>query len=208
MGRALATWLLITAAAATPTANPREVVEAAVVRVINVLEESQRGRSNPEPAARLSQDRARLEIRRIATDLLDFTEVGRRALGRHWAARTPQEQTEFISLFTDLLERAYVGKIEAYSGEKIVYIGETVDGDYATVRCRVLTKRRNETTLDYRLHRQGAQWKVYDLLIDGVSFVATYRAEFNRIIQGYSWDELMDRLRKKRIEARTAFDRS
>ncbi len=207
MGRALATWLLITAAAATPAANPREVVEAAVVRVINVLEESQRGRSEPELAARMTRDRVRLEIRRIATDLFDFPEIGRRALGRHWAGRTAAEQTEFIALFTDLLERAYVGKLEAYAGERIVYLGETVDGDYATVRCRILTKRRSETTLDYRLHRNGAHWKVYDLLIDGVSFVSTYRAEFNRIIQAHSWDELMDRLRKKRIEARTVLDR-
>lgn len=208
MGRALATWLLITAAAATPTTSPRGVVESAVTRVIAVLEESQRGRSEPTPAARVGRDQARIELRRIASELFDFPEVGRRALGRHWAGRTADEQTEFIALFTDLLERAYVGKLEAYSDEKIVYGAESVDGDYATVRCRILTKRRSETALDYRLHRAGAGWKVYDLLIDGVSFVSTYRAEFNRIIQAYSWDELMDRLRKKRIEARTVVDRS
>src|SRR2546428_239010 len=158
----------------------------------------QAGRPNPE--------KVRLEIRRIATDLFDFDEVSRRALSRHWAARTSQEQAEFISLFTDLLERSYVGKIESYSGEKIAYTGELVDGDYATVRSRIVSKRRTETALDYRLHRAGGRWKVYDVMIDGVSFVPTYRSEFNRIIQSSSWDDLMNRLRKKRIEIRTVVD--
>ncbi|HEV8642827.1 MAG TPA: ABC transporter substrate-binding protein [Methylomirabilota bacterium] len=203
MGKTLAAWLLMAVAAAAPTMTPRDVVQSAVMRVLQTIEDTQ-----PTPqSARPSPEKARLEIRRIATDLFDFDEVSRRALSRHWAARSSQEQAEFISLFTDLLERSYVGKIESYSGEKIVYTGELVDGDYATVRSRVVSKRRTETALDYRLHRTGGRWKVYDVLIDGVSFVSTYRSEFNRIIQSSSWDDLMDRLRKKRIEIRTVVDR-
>lgn len=203
MGKTLAAWLLMAVAAAAPTMTPRDVVQSAVMRVLQTI-----GDTQPTPqSARPSPEKARLEIRRIATDLFDFDEVSRRALSRHWAARSSQEQAEFISLFTDLLERSYVGKIESYSGEKIVYTGELVDGDYATVRSRVVSKRRTETALDYRLHRTGGRWKVYDVLIDGVSFVSTYRSEFNRIIQSSSWDDLMDRLRKKRIEIRTVVDR-
>src|SRR5439155_247108 len=83
--------------------------------------------------------------------------------------------------FTDLLERSYVGKIETYSGEKIVYTGEVVDGNYATVRSRIITRRRTDTALDYRMHEIDGRWKVYDVLIDGVSFVSTYRSEISAV---------------------------
>jgi phospholipid transport system substrate-binding protein len=187
--------------------TPRDTVESAVTRVVQTLEGVQTQRADATPAARAARQRVRDALRRVAVVLFDFEEVGRRALGRHWAGRSAEEQAEFLGLFTDLLERAYVGRIESYSGEKIVYTGEVVDGDYATVRSRILT-RRAETGLDYRLHRAGDRWKVYDILIDGVSFVSTYRSEFNRIIQLHSWGELMDRLRQKRIEIRTVLDRS
>jgi len=205
MGRALAAWLLIATAGAQGM-TPRDVVESAVTRVVQTIEAAQ-GRPQPARAGRPQTDGARAEIRRIAVELFDFGEVGRRALGRHWSGRSPQEQADFVALFTELLERAYVGKIEAYSGEQIVYTGELVDGDYAVVRSRINTKRRTETALDYRLHRTDGRWKVYDVLIDGVSFVSTYRSEFNRVIQLHSWDELMDRLRKKQIPG-TVADRS
>jgi phospholipid transport system substrate-binding protein len=203
MGKALAAWLLITAAVATPAVAPRDVVQSAVGQVVAVLEEAQASRQQPSRAAMPAVERTRTELRRIAADLFDFAEISRRALSRHWAGRSRAERREFIGLFTDLLERSYVGKIESYSGEKIVYIGETVDGDYASVRSRIITKRRNDTTLDYRLQRVEGRWKVYDVLIDGVSFVSTYRSEFNRIIQSASYDELLERLRKKQIEIRT-----
>lgn len=203
MSKVLAAWLLITAAAATPTVAPREVVQSAVNRVLAVIEQNQASRHEPSRASMPSVERTRTEIRHIAGDLFDFEEISRRALSRHWAGRTRAEQVEFIGLFTDLLERSYVGKIEAYSGEKIAYVGENVDGDYASVRSRIITKRRSDTSLDYRLHRINGHWKVYDVLIDGVSFVSTYRSEFNRIIQSFSYDELLERLRKKQIEIRT-----
>jgi phospholipid transport system substrate-binding protein len=205
MSRALAAWLLIATAGAQGM-SPRDVVQTAVAHVVQIIETAQ---AAPQPArAGRALDGTRAEIRKTAGELFDFGEIGRRALGRHWGGRSPQDQAEFVALFTDLLERAYVGKIEAYSGEQIVYSGELIDGEYATVKSRVHSKRRAEVALDYRLHRTDGRWKVYDVLIDGVSFVSTYRSEFNRIIQLNSWDELMDRLRKKQIPARTVADRS
>lgn len=199
MGKAFAAWLLVAAAAASSGATPRDVVQSAVTRVIQTIENTGANHPGAPIVRRKGNDRARIEIRRIATELFDFEEISRRALSRHWAARTAAEQAEFTALFTALLERAYVGRIESYSGEKIVYTEGRVDGEYATVRSRIITRRRTETALDYRLHRVGGRWKVYDVLIDGVSFVSTYRSEFNRVIKSYSWDELMDRLRKKSV---------
>jgi phospholipid transport system substrate-binding protein len=199
MGKALATWLLVATAAASPAAGPRDVVQSAVARVIVALHKSD-SESDASPTMRLVAEQRRLEIRRVASELFDFDEISRRALSRYWAGRTPAEQAEFTRLFTDLLERAYIGRIEAYSGEKIIYGSEAVDGNFATVRSKVLSRRNTETPLEYRLHLKNGRWKVYDVLIDNVSFVSTYRSEFHRILQRESYAELLDRLRKQSVE--------
>jgi phospholipid transport system substrate-binding protein len=199
MGKTLAAWLLVATAAAAPTAGPRDVVQAAVSRVAIALQKTE-SETDASATRRLTAEQRRLEIRRVAGDLFDFDEISRRALSRHWAARTPEEQAEFTRLFTDLLERAYIGRIESYSGEKILYGLEVIDGSFATVRSKVLTRRNTETPLEYRLHLKDGRWKVYDVLIDNVSFVSTYRSEFSRILQRESYAALLDRLRKQSVE--------
>jgi phospholipid transport system substrate-binding protein len=193
MGQLLATLLLVAAATSEPVPTPREVVQAAVTRVVAVVPEPRGGGEGR--TARVEE--ARAEVRRIAGDLFDFDEMARRSLSRHWAARTPAERTEFVHLFTDLLERTYLGRIQSYAGEKIVYLGEGIDGSFATVKSKVVTPRRTETALDYRLQLKNGRWRVYDVLIDGVSFVSTYRSEFDRVIQAGSYGELLERLRGK-----------
>ena len=199
MGKALATWLLVATAAAAPAAGPRDVVQSAVTRVVVALQKTD-SESDASPTKRLVAEQRRLDIRRVASELFDFDEISRRALSRYWASRTSEEQAEFTRLFTDLLERAYIGRIESYSGEKIVYGSEVVDGNFATVRSKVLSRRNTETPLEYRLHLKDGRWKVYDVLIDNVSFVSTYRSEFHRILQRESYAALLDRLRKQSVE--------
>ena len=193
MGKSLAAWLMVAGAIAA-TATPREVVQTAVSRVITVMQE--------DPG----RQQARAEIRKAAASLFDFEEMAKRTLTRHWTARAPQEQAEFVRLFRDLLERSYLGRIESWSGEKILYTGEAVDGSFASVRSKIIT-RRAEVALEYRLLQRDGRWRVYDVLIDGVSFVSTYRGQFERIIQESSWDGLMDKLRKRAIHT-TVFDRA
>ena len=193
MGKALAAWLMVAGAAmAAPVMGPRQAVESAVVRVTGLI---QTGEVKGKPVA----DR-RAEVRRIARELFDFDEISRRALSRHWQVRTPEEQAEFVALFSDLLERSYLNRIEAYAGEKISYTGESMDGGFATVRSKVVTQRRTETALDYRMHVRDGRWRVYDVLIDGVSFVSTYRSQFDRVIQAESYASLVDRLKKKNFD--------
>jgi len=199
MGKALAAWLLVATATASPAVSPRDVVQSAVSRVVIALQKTD-SETDASPTRRLSSEQRRTEIRRVATDLFDFDEISRRALSRYWTTRTAEEQAEFTRLFTDLLERAYIGRIESYSGEKIVYGTEVVDGSFATVRSKVLTRRNTETPLEYRLHLRDGRWKVYDILIDNVSFVSTYRSEFSRILQRESYADLLDRLRKQSVE--------
>lgn len=180
--------------------TPRDVVRSAVMRVILTLEDAQFNRPEPQQAGRPSPEKARLEIRRIATELFDFEEVARRALSRHWASRTKQEQAEFVSLFTDLLERSYLNRIEAYAGERIIYTSEVIDGTYATVRSKLVAQRRSEIRIDYRMRLRDSRWHVYDVLIDGVSFVSTYRSQFDRVIQAESYGALVERLRKRNLD--------
>jgi len=192
MGKAFAAWLMVAGVVAAPATGPRETVETAVVRVVEVLQQ-------PEATGPAQSERA-AEIKRIARDLFDFDEIARRALSRHWAGRTPVQHTEFVGLFTDLLERSYLNRIEAYAGERIVYTGEAVDGTFATVRSKVITQRRTELGIDYRMHLRGSRWQVYDVLIDGVSFVSTYRSQFDRVIQAESYGALVERLRKRSLD--------
>ncbi len=199
MERALAAWLLV-AASTTSMASPTEVVQVAVEQVVRVAEDADLGR----PAA---AEQRRTEIRRIAENLFDFPEMARRSLARHWTDRTSQQRQEFVRLFTAILERSYFGRLENYSGERIVYTGETVDGDFATVRSKIVVGRKGEVPVEYRLHLVGSRWAVYDVLIEGVSFVSTYRAQFNRIIQTSSYADLIEKMRAKELEL-TTFDQS
>src|SRR5262249_14078403 len=160
MGKALAAWIMMAGAVAAPAMGPRETVETAVVRVINLTQDIEPA-AKPEAAAPRQSADKRTEIRRIARDLFDFEEVTRRPLSRHWAARTADERAEFVALFTEMLERAYINRVEAYAGENITYVGEAIDANYAPVRSKILTDRRSEITLDYRMPLRHGRSRVY-----------------------------------------------
>ena len=169
---------------------PTEQLRTQIERAIKVLED-------PEFAKESRMPERRVAIRRIANEIFDFTETTRRSLGPHWQARTPQEREEITRLFADLLERSYIGKIEMYSGEKIQFIGDSVDGDQANVRTRLVTKQGTEVPVDYRMHKVGDRWLTYDVSIEGVSLVANYRTQFNSVIRTGSYDELVKKMRAR-----------
>ena len=162
-------------------------------RVIKVLEDTELKREG-----RSAERRA--VIRRIANDIFDFTETTRLSLGMHWQGRTAAEREEIVRLYADLLERSYIGKIEAYSGERIQFLGDALDGDQATVRTRLVTKAGAEIPVEYRMHRVGDRWLAYDVAIESVSMVANYRVQFNKIIQTAGYKALVDKLAAKRDE--------
>jgi phospholipid transport system substrate-binding protein len=132
--------------------------------------------------------------------IFDYGEMAKRSLGVHWKKRSSAEQKEFVGLFATLLENSYANKIESYRDEKILYDKETVDGDYAEVKSRVVTAKRDEYTLDYRLLKQGGRWMVYDVVIEGVSLVSNYRNQFNKIIRNQGYAELVKKLKTKKEE--------
>jgi phospholipid transport system substrate-binding protein len=142
----------------------------------------------------------RKSVRKIAEDIFDFGETAKRSLGRHWLARTPAEREEFVGLFADLLERSYISKIELFNGEKIQFVGDTADGDQTIVRTKIVTKQGTEVPVDYRMLKKGDRWLVYDVVIEGVSLVANYRTQFNKIIQTSSYQELVKKMKTKQEE--------
>jgi phospholipid transport system substrate-binding protein len=177
---------------------PTEQLRTHIDRAIKVLED-------PDLAKEGRMTERRVAIRRIANDIFDFTETTRRSLGPHWQARTPQEREEITRLFADLLERSYIGKIEMYSGEKIQFVGDNVEGEQATVRTRLVTKQGVEIPVDYRMHRvAGERWLSYDVVIEGVSLIANYRAQFNKIIQTSGYPSLVNKLAAKEQEGMQA----
>jgi phospholipid transport system substrate-binding protein len=145
------------------------------------------------------QDR-RAAVRKIAHEVFDVGETAKRALARHWQSRSAAERDEFIQLFAELLERSYISRIDEYGGEKVRYVSETVDGDRAVVRARVVTKKGTEVPVESRLIQRGERWLIYDILIENVSLIANYRAQFDKIIRTTSFDELVRRLKTRRDE--------
>jgi phospholipid transport system substrate-binding protein len=182
---------MLAASAPAWAGPPTEQLRVQMDRVIKVLED-------PELKREGRQVERRAAIRRLANEIFDFTETTRRSLGQHWHARTPAEREQFVRLYADLLERSYIGKIELYSGERIQFVGDTIEGDLATVRTRLVTKAGTEIPVDYRMHRAaGDRWLTYDVAIEGVSMVANYRAQFNKIIQSSGYPSLVSKLTEK-----------
>jgi len=196
----LALLCLLGVLAAIPAADgagpgPTEQLRGAIDQILQVLE---------DPALKGSvraADRHRA-VRQITDEIFDFEETARRAMAQHWRSLTPAQRSEFVETFSDLIERAYMSKIELYSGEKIQYPGERVEGDVATVATRILTKKGAEVPIDYRMLKRGERWRVYDVSIEGVSLVASYRTQFNNVIRTSSYDELLRKMRSRVEEMR------
>ena len=180
--------LLVTAGTAT-AAGPTETVKTAVQQVFA----SQSG-----PAVKtLSTAERRADIRKITDNLFDFKDMSERSLGTAWTQATPAQQQEFVRLFSTLIASAYLSRIEQFAGEPFTYVGEKIEGNEASVLSRVVTSKGSELGLDYRLYRADGRWAVYDIYVDGISLVSSYKAQFNRVIQRGSFAELLKQLRQK-----------
>ena len=173
--------------------EPLTLIKQTINEVIDILKDEEL--KKPDKGA----DR-RAELRTVIGERFDFEEMAKRSLALHWKKRTPEERQEFIPLYSDLLERSYVNKIESYTDEKILYTVETIDDDYASVKTKIITKRNVEIPIEYRLLKKNNRWGVYDVVIEGVSLVNNYRNQFNKIIRKDSYAELVKRMKHKQEE--------
>lgn len=178
--------------AATPAlaGEPTDQLKSSIDQVIKVLD---------DPALRTegATQKRRAAIREVAGNTFDFGEAAKRSLGKHWQSLSERDREEFTALFADLLERGYVARIEEYSGERIVYSGDNVDADAATVKTRFTMKNGTEIPVDYRMLRKGNRWLVYDVTVEGLSLVSNYRGQFNKIIETSSYQDLVKRMKAR-----------
>lgn len=149
---------------------------------------------------RPASDARSRELSRLFEDMLDYEELSRRSLSRHWNDRTPAQRTEFVTLLRQLVERAYQTNLERTLRFVVEVTGSEVQGDATVVHTRAQSRdnrRAPAVEVDYSLRQSGGRWRVFDIHTDGVSLVANYRAQFNRIIGRDGWDGLISTMRSR-----------
>ncbi|MBI2876026.1 MAG: ABC transporter substrate-binding protein [Candidatus Tectomicrobia bacterium] len=170
--------------------EPTNQLKQSVDRIISIL-------TDPQYKTPGQKEERRAAIRRTADERFNWEEMSRRSLGPRWREISEAEKKEFVKLYSDLLEKNYISKIEDYSGEKVIYVNDTVDGDYATVQTKILTKKGTEVPLNYRLLKENNKWFIYDVVIAGVSLINNYRSQFNSILLHSSFKDLLEKMKSK-----------
>ncbi len=183
--------LLLSGVAAQPAVagGATEAMKSTIDGVLNIVQDKEL-----KQPGRAEERRKRLE--QVVGDRFDYQEMSRRALGAPWNTLSDKDKQEFVGLFQTLLTSSYADKVETYSGEGVQYLNERTEKDFAEVRTKVLTGK-TEIPLDYRLLNKGTDWRVYDVVVDGVSLVNNYRGQFSKILRASTFADLLDQLRKK-----------
>ncbi len=171
-------------------ASPKEVVKERVDAVIAILKD-------PRLQGAEKEGIRRERIKAVVKGVFDFEEMSRRSLGRYWRRATEGERKRFVDLFTKLLERQYLDKLNAYHNEKILYTKEKVRGRIALVKTLVISQDGTEIPIDYRMVRRDGRWYVYDIVVEGVSLVANYNSQFREILRKSSMEALLKDLERK-----------
>jgi phospholipid transport system substrate-binding protein len=181
--------LLVGGASAEPGGAATEAVRSTINEVIRILKDMEL--KKPGRA-----EERRLLLEKVIGDRFNYDEMARRSLGAQWNKLSDKERQEFVDLFKGLLSGSYVDKIEGYSGEQVHYLNERLEAEYAEVRTKVASDK-TEIPLDYRLLNKSGDWRVYDVVVDGVSLVNNYRSQFTKIIRESSYADLLEKLREK-----------
>jgi phospholipid transport system substrate-binding protein len=177
--------LLLLAAGSAPFTDgtPTEQVKATVDDVLRIL------REHPP-----SEDE---QLERVIGRRFNFPDMAQRSLGLHWRNLTDTERQQFVEAFTKLLKQNYLDQIKAYKNQKVLFTGERRDGDYAAVESRIVPEQGEPIAVNYRLQLNNGEWKVYDVVIENVSLVNNYRAQFDRVLARNSFSDLIRRMKDK-----------
>jgi phospholipid transport system substrate-binding protein len=173
--------------------EPTEQLKQSIDKVLAVV-------TNPALKGLEHRAERRKLIREAANDRFDWAAMARSAMGIHWHERTRAQKKEFTLLFGDLIESAYVGKIEGYSGEKIRYLGDSTEGRYGIVKTLIVDNMGNEIPVTYWVKKENGQWLIYDISIQSVSLVYNYRSQISDILSSSSYDKLI-KILKERVKA-------
>lgn len=175
--------------------DPMSKVRTTTERVIEILSDaSLEGDSH--------WDERKEMISRIVRERFDWETIARGSLSTHWRDLTREQQEEFTELFGELMERTYLGYLDDYSGEEIIYVSQEVEGPRARVVGKFITKKKQDIPFEYRMRERNGDWLIHDLLVEGVSLIRNYRVQFNEIILRSSYEDLVKRI-KDRLEEKT-----
>lgn len=184
-------FLAILLSATTAMAGlPTDQIKSTVDKALQVLRD-------PKLKPQTKVTERRQQLKQVLFTRFDFTEMAKRSLGANWRRRTPQEQDEFVRLFTEVLEHAYAEIIETYLDGKLVFLNEKIDGSFADIASKIIANNGEEYSISYRAQLVGNEWKVYDVVAENISLVNNYRSQFSRVIAKDSYEELVRRLKDK-----------
>ena len=171
--------------------EPTDQIKGTIDEIIAILKDP--SLNGPEKS-----DQRRARLREKMKERFTFAEMAKRSLGKHWREMNGEEKEEFTAIFARLIENSYIGKIEGYTDEKILYENEMLRKGRAIVKTKIITKQGTDIPLDYRLiNKQNGQWMVYDVVIEGVSLVRNYRTQFSKALRSSSYEELVRTLKSK-----------
>lgn len=174
--------------------SPMDIMKGVVEEVFHTLQ------AYPVDGPPENLTKRREAIKKIIDRHFDAREMSQRALGKYWKEISDDKRQEFTKLFYWRLYNFYVMRLENYSDEKVIYNKELLKGNAAAIYTQVNSKKYPEFDIEYRLRQQGDDWKIYDVVIEGVSLVANYRSQFNSFLSKKSIDELLKALREKTPE--------
>ena len=185
---ALALFLAFSAAAFAGV--PLDTVKSHVTAVIDVLRD-------PALKGEAGAKAKREKIRVAAENLFDFVELSKRTLGANWNNLNPEQRKEFVALYRSILEDTYVDRITAYTDEKVNFTKEVPLSESTVEVQSVIVTKKSDVPIYYRVIKRDDGWKVYDVVIEGVSLINNYRSQFREILAKESPQGLLDTLRKK-----------
>jgi len=168
--------------------SPKAQIQTTVDQVIKVLHEKQ-----------LQGEPLRKTLSKLIRSRFDFSIMSQRTLGKYWKSATVDEQERFMTLFSELLEANYIGRIEAYSDETVSYGEEKIESDRAEV-ATVVNSGTTHIPIDYRLVQQGDDWFVYDVVVEEVSLIRNYRSTYGEIVRKEGYPGLFSRMEEKIAE--------
>jgi phospholipid transport system substrate-binding protein len=177
--------ILVFAAQAHAGQSPTQTVQTAVDAILGILTNET-----------LDKDEKRSKMREIINGRFDFRAMSQRTLATNWKKATKDEQRQFVDLFAQLIQNSYIGKVEAYTSEAVEYPGEKIKGKRAVVDTLIITSS-TEIPVNYKLYLKNDEWRVYDVIIEGVSLISSYRSTYQEIVKKDGFPGLFVRMEEK-----------
>jgi phospholipid transport system substrate-binding protein len=192
----LIVFILNSGAFAAASKDPMEQLQQAVDEILQILQSEELKR--PE-----KKDERKQLILNAVNKMFDFREMARSSLGQSWNTLKPEEQDEFVGLFTSLVEQRYIGKIDSYTDQKVIYTKKLVKGSKAMIYTAIVDKDL-EIPIIYRLEESDGKWLIYDLKIENVSLIVNYRRDFDSIIRKEQFAGLVEKITKQLEKTETS----